>query len=118
MRRWNQYIEYNTQYARILALHVHWQTTRRSEERHASTRSFRISIKSLFVGLSTITVKPSVAFWIARVSSAGLVADIVSRILVKLTCYVEEQRSLGGSIISRIDNGAFVGLIYKLLVFS
>ena len=33
------------------------------------------------------------------------------------TC-VEEHRSLGGSIISRLDNGAFVGLIYKLLVFS
>ena len=25
---------------------------------------------------------------------------------------VEEHRSLGGSIISRVDNGAFVGLIY------
>ena len=31
---------------------------------------------------------------------------------------VEEHRSLGGSIISRLDNGAFVGLIYELLVFS
>ena len=31
---------------------------------------------------------------------------------------VEEHRSLGGSIISSLDNGAFVGLIYKLLVFS
>ena len=31
---------------------------------------------------------------------------------------VEEHRSLGDSIISRLDNGAFVGLIYKLLVFS
>ena len=31
---------------------------------------------------------------------------------------VEEHRSLGGIIISRLDNGAFVGLIYKLLVFS
>ena len=75
-------------------------------------------IKSLSVGLSTITVKPSVAFWIARVSSDGLVADIVSRILVKLTFYVEEHCILGGSIISRLDNGAFVGLIYGLLVFS
>ena len=37
---------------------------------------------------------------------------------MKLTCYVEEHRSLGGSIISRLDNGAFVGLIYELLVFS
>ena len=32
--------------------------------------------------------------------------------------FVEEHRSIGGSIISRLDNGAFVGLIYKLLVFS
>ena len=31
---------------------------------------------------------------------------------------VEEHRSLGGSIIIRLDNSAFVGLIYKLLVFS
>ena len=31
---------------------------------------------------------------------------------------VQEHRSLGGSIISRLDNVAFVGLIYKLLVFS
>ena len=31
---------------------------------------------------------------------------------------VEEHRSLGGSIISRLDNGAFNGLIYELLVFS
>ena len=31
---------------------------------------------------------------------------------------VEEHRSLGGIIISRLDNGAFVGLIYSLLVFS
>ena len=75
-------------------------------------------IKSLSVGLSTITVNSSIVFWIARVSSAGLVADIVSRVLVKLTCYVEEHRSLGVSIISRLDNGAFVGLIFKLLDFS
>ena len=32
--------------------------------------------------------------------------------------FVEEHRSLGGSIISRLDNCAFIGLIYKLLVFS
>ena len=37
--------------------------------------------------------------------------NIVSRTLVKLTCYVEEHCSLGGSIISSLDNGAFVGLI-------
>ena len=29
---------------------------------------------------------------------------------------VEEHRSLGGSIIIRLDNGAFFGLIYELLV--
>ena len=34
------------------------------------------------------------------------------------TYTVEENCSLGGSIISRLDNGAFVGLIYELLVFS
>ena len=31
---------------------------------------------------------------------------------------VEEHRRLGGSIISRLDNAAFVGLIYELLVLS
>ena len=31
---------------------------------------------------------------------------------------VEEHRSLGCSIIRRLDNSAFVGLIYELLVFS
>ena len=64
-----------------------------------------------------IAVNPSVAFFSARVRSAGLVSDIVSQML-KLTCYVEEKRSLGGSIISRLDNCAFSGLIYSLLVFS
>ena len=62
-------------------------------------------------------MNPSVAFCSTRVRSAGLVADIVV-VKLKLTCYVEEHRSLGGSIISRLDNGAFVGLIYSLLVFS
>ena len=82
------------------------------------TRSCRILIKLLSVGLSTITVNPSVSFWIARVRSAGLVADIVSRVFLNLTCYVEDNLSLGDSILSRLDNGAFVGLIYKLLVLS
>ena len=31
---------------------------------------------------------------------------------------VEEHRGIGGNIISRLDHGAFVGLIYSLLVFS
>ena len=38
--------------------------------------------------------------------------------VVILLTSVEKDRSLGGSIIIRLDNGAFVGLIYKLLVFS
>ena len=32
--------------------------------------------------------------------------------------YFEEHRSIGVSIISRLDNGDFIGLIYKLLGFS
>ena len=59
-----------------------------------------------------IAVNPSVAFWSVRVKSAGLVADILVQVL-KLTCYVEEHHSMGGNIISRLDNGAFVGLIYE-----
>ena len=31
---------------------------------------------------------------------------------------VEEHRGIGGNIINRLDNGAFVGLIYSILVFS
>ena len=31
---------------------------------------------------------------------------------------VEEHRSLDGIIISRLGHGAFIGLIYSLLVFS
>ena len=72
---------------------------------------------SLSFGRSTIAVNTSVALCSVRVRSAGLVADIVV-VEVRLTCYVEEHHSLGGSIISRLDNGAFVGLIYSLLVFS
>ena len=75
-------------------------------------------IRSLSVGLFTITVNPSVAFWGVRVILEGLVADIVSRVLLKLTCYIEDHPSLGHRIISRLDNGAFVCLIYELLVFS
>ena len=37
---------------------------------------------------------------------------------MELILYVEEHRGLGGNIISRLNNGAFVGLIYSLLVFS
>ena len=45
-------------------------------------------------------------------------ANKVTRISNSGYVLVEEHRSLGGSIISRLDNGAFVGLIYELLVFS
>ena len=31
---------------------------------------------------------------------------------------VAEHCDIGGNIISRLDNGTFVGLIYSLLVFS
>ena len=31
---------------------------------------------------------------------------------------VEDHRGIGGNIISRLYHGAFVGLIYSLLVFS
>ena len=60
-----------------------------------------------------MAVNPSVAFSKTRLRSAGLVNDMVvcSRGL-KLTCYVEEYRGLGGNIISRLDNGDFAGLIY------
>ena len=58
-----------------------------------------------------IAVNPYVAFYSARVRLAGLVSDIVV-VWVNLTCYVEEHRGLGGNTISRLDNGAVVGLIY------
>ena len=64
-----------------------------------------------------IAVNTSVTFYIVRVRLAGLVANIVV-VKLKLTCYVEEHRSLGGSINSKLYDGAFVGLIYSLLVFS
>ena len=62
-------------------------------------------------------MNPFVVFSSAKVRSSGLVAKIVV-VKLKLTCYVEDRRSLGGSIISNLDNGAFVGLSYSLLVFS
>ena len=65
------------------------------------------------MGQSMMSVNPSVDFCRERVRSAGLVAAMVVRSRgVKLTCYVEEHRGLGGNIISRLDNGAFAGLIY------
>ena len=62
-------------------------------------------------------MNPSVTFCSAMVISAGLVANIVV-VKLKLTCYVEEHCSLGGSITSKLYNGAFFGLIYSLLVLS
>ena len=44
--------------------------------------------------------------------------DRLISLLSDITCYVEEHCSPGGSIIIRLDNGASVGLIYSLLVFS
>ena len=74
---------------------------------------------SVSVGQSTMAVNTSVKFCWERVRSAGLVTDMVVRSRgVKLTCYVEEHRGLGGNIISRLDNGAFAGLIYSLLVLT
>ena len=68
---------------------------------------------SLSEGRSKIVVNPSVAFWRERVISAGLLANMaVCSRLVKITCYVEEHCSLGGNIISRLDNGGYAGLIY------
>ena len=37
---------------------------------------------------------------------------------MKLTCYVEEHRGLGDNIIIKLYNGAFVYLIYLLLVLN
>ena len=39
--------------------------------------------------------------------------DTNTFILIIVITTVEEHRSLGGSIIIRLDNGTFVGLIYK-----
>ena len=78
-----------------------------------------ISMILVSIGQSTMTVNPSVAFWRARVRLSGLFADMVVRsCLVKLTCYVEEHRSLGGNIFSGLDHGASAGLIYSLLVLK
>ena len=71
------------------------------------------------VGRSTMTVNPSVAFCRARVRSDGLVADMVVHSRgANLTCYVEEHCGIGGNIIIRLDNVAFSGLIYLLLVLT
>ena len=68
---------------------------------------------SVSVGRSTMVVNSSVELYSVRVISAGLVSDMVVHSRgVKLTCSVEDHWGLGGKIISRLDNGAFVGLIY------
>ena len=80
--------------------------------------SCRMSMMLVSVGQSVMSVNTSVALCSSRVRSAGLVADMVVRSCgVKLTCYVEEHRGLGGDIISRLDKRAFASLIYSLLVF-
>ena len=64
-----------------------------------------------------MAVNTSVTFCSARVRYDGLVVDmVVCSCGVKLTCYVEEHRGLDGNIIISLDNGAFSGLIYSLLV--
>ena len=66
----------------------------------------------VLVGQSMMAVNLSIDFWRERVRSSGLVAKMVIRsLVVKLTCYVEDHRGLGGNIIIRLDNGAFTGLI-------
>ena len=58
----------------------------------------------------------------ARVSITGMPLGILFLLLhlpyrpTKLVRCVEEHSGLGGNIIRRLDNGAFVGLIYSLLV--
>ena len=74
--------------------------------------SCRVPIMSASVGRYTMAVNPSVAYCMARVRSAGLVANMVVRSHgVKLNCYVEYHRGLGGNIISRLYHGDFAGLI-------
>ena len=74
---------------------------------------------SVSVDRSTMAVNHFVASWRAGLRSSGLVVDMVVRSrVVKLTCYVEEHRDLGGNIISRLDNGDFSELIYSLMVLT
>ena len=78
-----------------------------------------MSMMSVSVGQYMMALNPSVAFCRVRVRSTDLVADMVVRSRgVKLTWYVGDHRGLGGNIISRLDNGAFSGLIYWLLVLT
>ena len=72
-----------------------------------------VSIMSVSVGQYTMVVNPSTAFFRARVRSSGLVVNMVvySR-GENLTCYIEEHRGIVGNTIIRLDNGAFLGLIY------
>ena len=68
---------------------------------------------------STMAVNHSVAFCRVRLRSDGLVANMVVRSRgVKLNCYVEEYRGLGGNILRRLDNGDFAGLIYSSLFLT
>ena len=71
------------------------------------------------VGRYKMAVNPSVALCRSRVTSAGLVAEmVVCSCGVKLTYYVEDHCGLDGNIIRKLDNGAFEGLIYSLLVLT
>ena len=78
-----------------------------------------MSMMLVSVGQSTMAVNPSIKFWRPRIRSASLVADMVVRVCgMKLTCYVEDKLGLSGNITRRLDNGAFAGLIYLLLVLT
>ena len=82
-------------------------------------RSCWVLMMSVSVGRSAMAVNPSGAFCSSRVKFARLVADmVVCSCGVMCTSYVEENRVLGGDIISRLDNGAFASLIYSLLVLT
>ena len=54
----------------------------------------------------------------ALASQKRLAALLSYKLKQEYSEIVEEHRSLGGSIISRLYHFAFVGLIYSLLVFS
>ena len=71
------------------------------------------------VGQSMMALNPSVKFCRARIRSSGLVVDMVFRSRgVKLTYYAKDHRGIGGTIIGSLDNWAFAGLIYSLLVLT
>ena len=85
-------------------------------------KDYSVSVEQARYATSVVTkyVDTSLVKTIARFYNITLPSDItLTKDDVSTSDeHVEEQRSLGGSIISRLDNGVFVGLIYELLVFS